>query len=195
MSVEPTPSRIIPAADYFSQHYLADFEVFASDTMCGFSLADALNLPKRARFRGLPEFVVCQFNLNLLNQAVYTHAGAAYHAWRAFSAPFADTHKCWLGHGLGSHIPYSILRFAQQPFASAIAPVPLGWDIIRIYTSFFLHDYLTRFTSTASGAGFPRRAFVQAVVADYDCTACVLAPSGWESRHVREFLTHEPTMA
>jgi hypothetical protein len=148
-------------------------------------LGDALRAPKRARFRGLAEFVVCQFELNLLNQAIYTHVSSAFHVWRGFSAPFADTHKCWLGHGLGSHIPYSILRFAQQPFASPDnAPVSLAWDILRGYTTFFLDDYVTRFVSTESGAGFPREAFLAAVARDYDCTACVLALSGWECKHV-----------
>jgi len=182
----------IPPTDYLEQHYSADFQVFGSDAMCGFSLGDSLRLPKRSRYKGLAEFVVSQFGLNLLNQAIYTHAGSCFSGWRRFSLPFADTHGCWSGHGLGSHVPYSILRFAQQPFASAdTAPVPLAWDIIRIYTTFFLDDYVTRFARTDSGTGFQREAFLEAVASDYDCTACVLASSGWESKHVMEFLRHE----
>ena len=182
----------IPPADYLEQHYAVDFQVFGSDAMCGFSLSDSLRPPKRVRYRALPEFVVCQFALNLLNQAIYTHAGSFVSAWHHFSVPFADTHGCWSGHGLGSHVPYFILRFAQQPFAAAdTVPVRLAWDIIRAYTTFFLDDYVSRFVRTEVGTGFPREAFLQAVAGDCDCTACVLAPSGWESKHVIEFLRHE----
>jgi hypothetical protein len=117
-------------------------------------------------------------------------------AWVKLFVRFADTRGCWSGHGLGSHIPYSILRFAQQPFALPdIAPVPLAWDIVGAYTAFFLSDYLTRFAATPSAAGLSKRALLGAIAADPDCTACVLSPSGWEIKHVREFLSQDQTTA
>jgi hypothetical protein len=156
--------------------------------MCGFTLSDALRTPKRARFRGLAEFVVCQFELNLLNQAIYTHAADSFLAWRAFSVPFADTHKCSSGHGL-VHLPYSIIRFAQQPNASTdISPVSLTWDILRGYTTFFLEDYLTRFVTGEQSVRFPRETVFKAVAVDRDCTAYILSPSGWESKNVMGLL-------
>lgn len=184
----------MPPHQYFERDYLPDFEVFGGDMMCGISLGESLRPPKRARFVGLTEFVVCQFELNLLSQAVYTHSCSAYAIWRRFSAPFADTRLCFSGHGMGSHAPSSILRFAQQPFAAPnIAPVSLGWDILRDYTTFFLDDYVARFMASETGMEFSREAFLQAVARDHDCTAHVLTPSGWQSRHVIEFLGHEHT--
>jgi hypothetical protein len=138
----------IPPIDYFDRHYLADFEVFGSTAMCGFSMADALNAPKRPRFKGLTEFVVCQFELNLLNQAFYTHA--AGFGWRGFSAPFADTHGCSMGHGMTNHIPH--------------------------------------FIQTNNPAGFLQETFLKSIAGDYDCSACVLSPSGWETKNVTELI-------
>jgi hypothetical protein len=181
----------IPPSQYFERNYPADFEVFGGDMMCGFSLTDALSPPKRARFAGLAEFVVCQFELNLLSQAIYTHSCAAYTAWRRFSAPFADTRLCFSGHGMGSHAPYSILRFAQQPMAAPnTAPVKINWEILQDYTKCFLTDYVTRFIATATPANFSSGAFLQAIERDADCTACVLTPTGWDSKHVLKLLNH-----
>lgn len=178
--------------DYFGQHYPADLKVFASDALCGFTLGDALHDPKRGRFIGLAEFVVCQFELNLLNQAVYTHDRSVFWAWRQFSAPFADTHGCSMGHGMGNHLPVSILRFAQESFASpATAPVQLDWEILRAYTQFFLRDYLAQFQATEAGASFSKAQFLAAVATDFDCTACVRSPDGWTTRHVSGLVSAE----
>ena len=176
----------IPAKDYFDQHYLADYEIFGSTAMCGFLLADALNAPKRTRFKGLTEFVVCQFELNLLNQAFYTHA--AGFGWRGFSASFADTHGCSMGHGMANHIPHSILRFAQQPFGGQVVPLSLTWEILEAYTKFFLDDYLSRFIQTNNPAGFSMESFLKSIAGGYDCDVCVLSSSGWETKHVMELV-------
>ena len=168
--------------EYFDQHYLADYEVFGSTAMCGFSLAGAMIASKRTRFRGLAEFVVCQFELNLLNQAFYTHA--PHFGWREFSAPFADTHGCSMGHGMANHFPHSILRFAQQPSGGQVAPVSLTWEIVEAYTKFFLADYVSRFTQTNNPVGFSQEAFWKSIAGDCDCIACMLSASGWETKHV-----------
>jgi hypothetical protein len=188
-------SAFLAPEKYFEQHYLTDFAVFGGDMMCGFTLTDSLRPPKRARFHGIGEFVVCQFELNLLSQAIYTHSLSAYPAWRAFSAPFADPRLCFYGHGMGSHLPYSILRFAQQPCAAPdTPPVELSWDMLRSYTAFFFADYLRRFR-LADGSAFSEQSFFRAIVPDRDCTACILTPDGWESRHILELIEYEQTMA
>lgn len=186
-------SAHIEPSEYLDRYYEADFEVFGGDMMCGFTLTDSMMPPKRARFRGFAEFVVCQFELNFLSQAIYTHALPVYPVWRRFSAPFADPRRCFLGHGMGSHMPHSILRFAQQPCAApGTPPLALGWDILRSYTAFFIGDYLARFVQSAGGGQFAPEAFLRAVAGDYDCTACVLTPAGWESKHVLDLAKNEP---
>jgi hypothetical protein len=176
--------------EYFERHYLADFAVFGYKVMCGWTLTGSMGPHKRARFHGIAEFVVCQFELNLLSQAIYTHSISAYWAWCAFSAPFADPRFCLSGHGMGSHMPYSIMRFAQQP-SFGIPPIALNWDILRSYSAFFFGDYLRRFRLGDRGRRFSEESFLRAVAADHDCTACVLISDSWESKHVLELVEYE----
>jgi hypothetical protein len=84
---------------YFDHHYLKDFALFGGDSMCGASMSESL-LPDRAsRFAGIAEFVICQFELNLIHQAIFTHFGSLQPSWRRFSVPFANTQLCFSGHG------------------------------------------------------------------------------------------------
>jgi hypothetical protein len=90
---------------------------------------------------------------------------------------------------MANHKPHSILRFAQQPFASSeIKPAVLDWETLRDYTVFFLKDYVARFIATATPAEFSSEAFLQAIGRDADCTASALTPTGWQTKHVSELL-------
>lgn len=177
----------IPPEQYLDQQYMADYMLFGSTTMCGFSLARALSPPMRNQFNGLAEFVVCQFELNLLNQALYTHGRLLGCRRRNQLVPFADTHSCSMGHGMCCHLPYAILMFAQEPFRDISAGIPLTWDIIGTYTKFFLGDYLKLLVS-ADSEWPPSETFWEALRRDHDCIACIRAPSGWENRHMMALL-------
>ena len=178
---------MIPPAQYLDLHYAEDYETFGSSSMCGFSMADALRNPKRTKMRGITEFTLSQFGLNLMNQATYAHCPSHSFAWNRFSPPFADTHGCFSGHGMGNHIPHSILRFAQEPFWGSDGDTPgisLAWPAIEEYTRYFLLDLVEAFILTPQGADFHRDTFYAALERDYDCVACCLTPDGWQSRHV-----------
>jgi hypothetical protein len=177
----------IPPDQYLDQQYTADYTLFGGDMMCGIALARALTPPMRNQFIGLAEFVVCQFELNLLNQALYTHG--RFLGCRRINqlAPFADTRLCSMGHGMCCHLPYAILKFAQEPFQRMCPRVNLNWDLLTDYTKFFLGDYLQRLGSAESGA-VPGEAFWEALRNDYDCFACVPTAQDWETRHVMELL-------
>ena len=177
-----------PATDYFSQDYAADFELLGSDSMCGFNLMDMMSQPKRGRFRGFPEFALCQFALNLHNQAIYTHFRQLHFAWRGYVAPFGNTLLCFSGHGLGSHSPDSILRFVQAPIDRKLSPVRYDWPGVTDYVRYLLGDYLAAFLATLPGTEFTPEQCVATLASDYDCRASVLTDSGWESRHVTSLL-------
>jgi len=179
-------SQLLPPTEYMQGHYLHDFGVFGSTSMCGFSMGDALDGRKRAAIHGLAEFTLAQFGLNLLNQATFAHAPAHAFAWKRFSPPFADTHGCFSGHGMGSHIPHSILRFAQEPFfgRGETRGITLTWPDIEAYDQYFLVELLRQFMATDLGAAFPFEQFYTALERDYDCTACCLTPEGWQIRPV-----------
>jgi hypothetical protein len=182
----------ISPRDYFESHYSADFALFGGDSMCGASMSESLLPARISRFVGIAEFVVCQFELNLLHQAIYTHFAPAHSAWRAFSAPFANTQLCFHGHGMGSHLPHAILRFAQEPWIRAeCVPVILTWDMLADYSRFFLHDYVERFIITGGGGTLSHESFLEALSRDHDCMACLKTAAGWETRHVRDFLCYE----
>lgn len=179
----------MPAADYFKQHYTADLEQFGSHVMCGWTLADSMRPPQSALFKSLIEFVVCQFELNLLNQAIYSHSQSSYSAWCAFSVPFADIRGCDHGHGMGSHVPDNILRFAQHPYPEIdITPMKITWDVIGDYTRFFLIDYISLFCNSDAGAELSQELFLKAITRDVDCIASVRVPDEWETRHVLDLL-------
>jgi hypothetical protein len=134
----------------------------------------------------VPAFVICQFELNLLNQAVYTHASASYLKWRAFTAPFANTLLCFSGHGLGTHNRNSILRFVQQQEGHGLTRVQLSWELIEAYSVFFFGEYLEQFARRATE--FDRGAFLRSVADDPDCIATVYSSSGDEVRHARDLI-------
>lgn len=177
---------MFPPSEYMSCHYQSDFQTFGSTSMCGFSMADVLKNPKKDKMQGLVEFTLAQFGLNLMNQAFHAHCPSHSYAWKHFSPAFADTHGCFSGHGMGSHVPHSILRFAQDPFFGSGEPpgIVLTWPEIESYTRYFLKDMIEVFMATPEGAGFEKELFYEAVARDYDCTACCKGPEGWESRHV-----------
>jgi hypothetical protein len=151
-------------------------------------MADALGDRKRSGFRGLAEFTLVQFGLNLLNQAAFAHAPSHASAWKRFSPPFADTHGCFSGHGMGSHIPHSILRFSQEPFFGRgdTPGIMLTWRDIEDYDQYVLVDLLRNFMATEEGINFQIEQFYAAISGDSDCLACCLTPEGWQTRHVMQ---------
>jgi hypothetical protein len=181
-------ANIAPKA-YFENHYAADFALFGGDTMCGITMSENLLPEKRSKFVGIAEFIVSQFELNLLNQVIYTHFKSNHLARQNFSSPFANTLLCFAGHGMASHAPHSILRFVQDPSVRREAvPVLIAWDLLTDYTRFFLNDYFGQFLSTSSDKMLSREKFVEVLEQDFDCVACVQNSNGWETRHVTKLL-------
>lgn len=129
---------MITCQEYLQGHYRADFAVFGADSLCGANLVEILRPNLSGAFAGIAEFIVCQFELNLLNQAIYAHFREHHSAWRSFVAPFGNTLLCFSGHGLGSHAPDSILRFAQSPPpGSGARPVSFTRADVADYTHHF----------------------------------------------------------
>jgi hypothetical protein len=184
------------AKDYFEQHYRTDFEQFGADSLCGANLAEIMRPDRRARFTGLAEFILCQFALNLLNQAIYTHLSQHRSAWRSFTAPFGNTLFCFSGHGMASHAPDSILRFAQSPMTGSLAaPISFSREQLADYSRYFFRDYVSHFADTLGDPSFTVDTFTLAISHDFDCRASLLTSSGWESSHVTELLDYATAKA
>jgi len=181
-------SGMIPATQYFSQDYSSDFELLGGESMCGFNLLDMMAQPKRSKFRGFPEFALCQFALNLHNQAFYTHFPRLHCSWRGYVAPFGNTLLCFSGHGLGSHAPDSILRFVQAPIDRDLPPVHYNWSEVFDYMQYFFGDYLSAFAATIQSSEFTRTNYLRLIASDLDCRASLLVEGRWESRHIADLL-------
>lgn len=173
-----------PANQYFSEDYPEDFKLLGEDSLCGIGLIDMMRQPKRGRFRGFPEFALCQFALNLHNQATYSHFPEVHLAWRQYSARFGNTLLCFSGHGLGSHAPAAILNFVQAPIAPECSSVRYDWAGVGDYIGYFFGEYLIGFADQNAGSGFSTEGYRAALQRDYQCVAPVLTGNGWECRHI-----------
>ncbi len=172
------------ASRYFSENYSEDYKLLGGDSLCGIGLIDMMRQPKRERFIGFPEFVLCQFALNLHNQAFYSHFPEVHLAWRRYSAQFGDTRLCFSGHGLGSHAPAAILNFVQSPSAPECSPVRYEWPGVADYIGYFFGEYLVGFAARIASSGFSTQGYRAALERDYECVAPILTNNGWESRHI-----------
>jgi hypothetical protein len=171
--------------EYFNQHYLADFKVFGGNVLCAWEIG-----PLRSRqYKGLEEFIVCQFWLNLLDQAVSRHAYRFITPWREFSQPLASVSAC-SHHGYDT--PYWYLKCMQEPVADNVGrscsylspPISLTWEMLSAFAKFFLDEYLAIFMQTDAGAAFSQKSFLEALSRDADCKACVFTPVGREDKHI-----------
>jgi hypothetical protein len=101
-----------------------------------------LDADRIMHFNSPQHFLCVQYELNLLNQALYTHAHLAYAPWLGASAPFADC-RCSSRHG-GVFTPGSLFRYAENPTGyKNLVPVPVSEQLKREFDEFFVPQYLT----------------------------------------------------
>jgi len=181
-------STYIPPDEYFNQHYLDDFKVFGGNILCAWEIGSL----RSRQYKGLEEFVLCQFWLNLLDHAISEHAYRFIATWRKFSQPFASVSACD-HHGYGQ--PSWFLKCMQQQdkdvrptLAFLSPPISLTWEMLSAYAKFFLDEYPALFMKTTDGASFPQKSFLAALTENADYKASVFTPMGWEDRHVVELL-------
>jgi len=178
----------MPAREYFDAHYAADRAVFTGDPLCNGSLAKSLRPDASERFKGITEFVVCLFELNVLARVISRRYVEAHIPWQHFSAPLIYPHQIGIG-GRAKLLTNSILRFAQDPGEDAEAdPVTLTWPLLEDYTTFFLEDYMGRFMASDARLRILRSEFIKAVADDEECVPLVKAGNRWEPRPIARLL-------
>jgi hypothetical protein len=178
----------IPPKKYFDSHYASDWVTFDKDRLCRRWLPGSLKPNASRKFDGIAEFIVCQFELNLLNQAIYTFFRDSHDAWRRFSAPCIDT-RVFAAQGLENRLPDSILRLAQSPsnYPNAI-PRILSWQMLKDYTTFFIEDYMARFMASDQRPRILRSQFMEKLTKDKDCVASVRAGNHWHTKPIIRLL-------
>jgi len=181
---EQACSFVKPAAEYFADNYAADFRMHGDDSLCGFTLIKMMKSWHGGRFPHFPEFALCQFALNLHNQAFYAHFRELRMLWREYSAPFGNTLLCFSGHGLGSHNPDSIMRFVQAPLDRSLPPVRWTWEHVSGYAKFFFGDYLEVFADAIPADVFSADLYLRALRLDGDARVSVRIGDGWSCRNI-----------
>ena len=173
-----------PAASYFAENYAADFRSHGDDSLCGFTLMKMMRSWQGGQFPHFPEFALCQFALNLHNQAFYAHFRELRMLWLEYSAPFGDTRLCFSGHGLGSHNPDSIMRFVQAPLDRSLSPVQWTWEHVSDYAKFFFGDYLEVFAGTIPAGVFSANLYLRALRLDGDARVSLRIGDSWSCRNI-----------
>jgi hypothetical protein len=140
----------LSAAGYFHEAYLTDWARFAgedravhgpSSVLCGMTMMALLDAERIASFKSPQHFLCVQYELNLLNQALYTHAYASHGYWISASAPFADC-RCPSRHG-GVFSPESLFRYAEHPTSyKNLVPLVVPDQLKREFDEFFVPKYL-----------------------------------------------------
>jgi len=177
-----------PAAKYFAEDYARDFTEHGNESLCGGPLRDMMRKAKSGRFPGLAEYVLCQFALNLHNQAFHAHFPHFHREWQAYTGPFGDTRGCFSGHGLASHRPDAILWFVQKPFDDSLDPIRYTAGDLADFIRFFFRDYLRTFADRSSSSDFVPADYLATVATDVECCASLLTPDGWDERNVTTYL-------
>ena len=176
------------AAKYFAEDYASDFKRHGGVSLCGASLSQMMRAAMSGNFLRFAEYALCQFALNLHNQAFHEHFPQLHGSWLAYSAPFGDTRLCFSGHGLASHCPDSILIYVQEPFDKAQNPVRYTKSELADFISFFFGDYLDLFLDGLGGGLCKPSDYLRAVSGDPDCRVSLLTPAGWKTSSVTAVL-------
>lgn len=112
------------------------------------------------------DFIICLFELNLFDQGIYTYFPRLDQQWKQFTLPFPNVRYCFHGHGLGSHAPANILRFAGSPLGK-MESVQIDPQKLRAYNRFFAFDYVGMFLKE-SGSDDIRQEFINLLEDDVD---------------------------
>lgn len=186
-STNPSLS-VKPAAKYFADDYARDFTEHGNESLCGGPLQDMMRKAESGRFPGFAKYALCQFALNLHNQAFHAHFPHLHRSWLTYAAPFGDTRRCFSGHGLASQKPDAILWFIQQPPDASLTPIYFAEDELGDSIRFFFRDYLQMFADSAPISDFVPADYLAAVAADAECCASLLTPDGWIERNIALYL-------
>ncbi len=154
--------------DYFSANYLKDLEYFKSlnigDHLCGRIYSSLFNNEDKLNFLNLKNFIICQYELNLINQVIYTHFRADFDEWKKIAPKMLDQICTY-----GSH-PINILIFAERESKKSKNPIVftlqeiLSWDI-------YFKEYLEKICHENNFNNLTADGLLESVKNDPDCNS------------------------
>jgi hypothetical protein len=167
------------AAEYFPHHYRADLRFFSQSevprngsfsVLCGWTLVHVFLPENTEKYADPASFLCVLYELNLLNQAIYTYFPADHGRWLRSCEPFPDTRNCGWGHGGMSHDPGSILRFSENPFGIADArPLSISNEKLNEYTNYFFGEVLRSECERMTFWTLRPETLIERLMSDNDC--------------------------
>jgi hypothetical protein len=170
---------VMNAVKYFPDRYRADLQFFAEGDiphhgpfwmLCGMTLGRVFEPGNIDKYTDPACFLCVLYELNLLNQGIYTYFPEDHPLWIATCEPFPDIRGCSYGHGGFTHAPASILRFSDDPrYIPGARPIPISHQKLCEFTDFFVRNYLPVVCEQSPFRALTSLALVERLVSDGDC--------------------------
>lgn len=171
----------VAADTYFREMYLDDWTRFSGGDrlvhgprglLCGMTMVALLANDRINQYHSPEHFLCVQYELNLLNQSLYTYFPRIHRAWEFVSAPFADC-RCSSHHG-GVSTPESIFHYAEHPTGyDNLVPVTVPDCLKSEFDQFFVPQYLPSLPQLKSFIDcrvLSPRDLLSSILSDSDCT-------------------------
>ncbi len=121
--------------EYIEKHYKDDLERFDGGIMCGLTMSQFYKEKEIEKWPFLVHFLISQYELNLLNQLIYTYFREDHNIWITNSLPFIDC-RCHSCHGGVNH-PLSILWVTERRFKEEGISLTISRSLVLEYDKFF----------------------------------------------------------
>lgn len=119
--------------NYFPENYLKDLSHFESlgvgDHLCGRTYSELFKNTDKLEFVNLNNFIICLYELNLINQVIFSHFKSDFSLWKEVAPKMIDNRCTYISH------PIDILTFAEKESKNAGNPIIfthqeiLSWDL------------------------------------------------------------------
>jgi hypothetical protein len=122
--------------EYIENYYQKDLERFDEGILCGWSISKFCKPEERKKWKYLDHFLVCQYELNLLSELVYSSFQEDHNQWLKATLPYTDC-RCASAHGGVSH-PLSILWVAERDLSKNGPKFEIKKSLILEYDKYFM---------------------------------------------------------
>lgn len=168
-------------AQYFPKQFLQDQSNFKGGVMCGATL---MELEKgNEHWPYLEHFLICEYELNLLNQTIYAHFHVDHATWLSNTVSFVDC-RCASHYGGITH-PIDILSFAEKHLSQYKLNERIAAALMLEYDQLFL-NYVKDLCNTINFESLTPENLVAAIQQDSDNKRVKV--QAYLSRKKREFL-------
>jgi len=157
---------MIKPKEYIEKEYKKDLEKFGN-VMCGMTMSIFYKDEKRELWPYLDHFLICQYELNLLNQIIYSNFNIDHKKWLEDTLPFSDCNSCPSNHGGVEH-PLSILWVAERELSKRGKKFKISRSLILEYDKYFL-NYIKNVCKNNNFSQLNPEILIKALKEDPDC--------------------------